>query len=580
MGTVSKIKAQRLLDPANGTLEGQAKVNAEIFTAVEILGRKLERVSEERDRLAQRLALIESQASVDEKTGKLYLPVVVNPETQIPVAAAAPRWIIPASLASIALALFAAGVVLFRPSAPPLTKSQIAVLNALSASQFTQLEADSKKWKTLAEAQQTIPSAPQQSIVTPTIAPPPTTPLAEPAAVAPVPTVKAVPVDTAVTSQPPAQITDTATAAATAPVPSPAPEKTAQEKVAAPETQTSPKVAATETTQTNTAAVKPAVTRTAVAKPATEKTPAKKTAVAKTVTAPVVKTAAKSAVPETAAAGGIAPDTTLTGDLAALQKRAYAGVPAAQHDLATRYAAGNDVPQDYVRARFWFKQAALQGVANASYNLGVIYHQGLGVKADMKKAIYWYKKAADRGHPEAMYNLGISYIEGIGTKTDIPKGVAYFEKAANAGVSQAAYNLGVLYESNFIGPINIPEAVKWYRIAARQGHPQAEAALRRIEGDTLKAGGHSAYADQAVRHAVDITPAAGSNTDEPHTLLGDIQRILIQQGFLTGQPNGALNQQTQAAILAAEKKLGMTQDGQPSESLLDRLLQMPPTMGE
>ncbi len=281
-----------------------------------------------------------------------------------------------------------------------------------------------------------------------------------------------------------------------------------------------------------------------------------------------------------AAAGGIAPDSTLTGDLATLQKRAYAGVPAAQHDLATLYAAGNGVAQDYARARFWFTQAADQGVANASYNLGVIYHQGLGVKADMKTALYWYKRAADRGHPEAMYNLGISYIEGIGTKTDIPKGVAYFEKAANAGVSQAAYNLGVLYESNFIGPINMPEAIKWYRLAAKQGHPRAEAALQRIEGDAIKTRDNVDGAGQAAPRVGDITPAAGGNADEPHTLLGDIQRILIRQGLLTGEPNGALNQQTQAAILVAERKLGMTQDGQPSEALLDRLLQMPPTMGQ
>ncbi|MBU6476176.1 MAG: hypothetical protein KGQ70_09440, partial [Alphaproteobacteria bacterium] len=160
MGTVSTVKTQRLLDPANSTLEGQARVNAEIFTAVEILGRKLERVAAERDRLAERLALIESQAAVDEKTGRLYLPVVVTPETQMPPAAALPRWVVSASLASAALALFAVGLALFRPVAPPLTKSQIAVLNALSASQFTQLDPDSEKWKKLAGAQ---PPAPPQS---------------------------------------------------------------------------------------------------------------------------------------------------------------------------------------------------------------------------------------------------------------------------------------------------------------------------------------------------------------------------------------------------------------------------------
>ncbi len=540
MGTVSKIKTQRLLDPANGALEGQARVNAEIFTAVEILGRKLERVAAERDRLAQRLALIESQATLDEKTGKFYLPVVVNPEAPAPTATAStPRWVLAAALASVALALFSVATVLLRPAMQPLTENQIAVLNALSASQFTHLEPDSNKWKTLAEAQPPVSApAPAASIAT---------------------------------SAAPAQKAPALQKSASAKTASSALAVTPAEKQAMPQP---PKTAsATPAKQTPSEPPGAKIAEKTLAKPAV------KISSAKAEMEPVLKPTGK-AVPMTAAAGGIAPDKTLTGDLAALQKRAYEGVPAAEHDLATLYAAGNDVPQDYARARFWFTQAAEQGVANASYNLGVIYHEGLGVTPDMKKALYWYKKAAALGHPEAMYNLGISYIEGIGTKVDIPKGVAYFKRAAAAGVAQAAYNLGVLYESNFIGPINIPEALKWYRIAAKQGHPQATAALERLEGDAIKSGKTVAANSAAAQTAANITPAAGGNADGPHTLLSDIQRILIRQGFLNGKPDGVLSQQTQDAIAVAEKKLGMTPDGEPSQALLDKLLQMPPALGK
>ena len=99
MSMVNKFGAPRLLDPSNGNLDGQARVNAEIFTAVEILGRKLERVEAERDRLARRLALIESAATVDEKTGKLYLPVVMNQDSAPQKEYAAPKWMISASVA-------------------------------------------------------------------------------------------------------------------------------------------------------------------------------------------------------------------------------------------------------------------------------------------------------------------------------------------------------------------------------------------------------------------------------------------------------------------------------------------------
>src|ERR1700722_4419669 len=120
MTVVNKFGAARLLDPTNATLDGQARVNAEIFTAVEILGRKLERVEAERDRLARRLALIESAATVDEKTGKLYLPVVMSEDAAPVKEYVTPKWMIPVSLMSSAIALFSLGMVMFHEPAPAL----------------------------------------------------------------------------------------------------------------------------------------------------------------------------------------------------------------------------------------------------------------------------------------------------------------------------------------------------------------------------------------------------------------------------------------------------------------------------
>ena len=148
MGTVSKFEAERrMLDPSNAALDGQARVNAEIFTAVEILGRKLERAEAERDRLARRLSLFESAATVDEKTGKLYLPVLTQPGTPAASVPPTPKWIVSASLMSSAVALFALGLVLFREPAPALTKEQVALLESLRTTQFTQLSPDNKGWK-------------------------------------------------------------------------------------------------------------------------------------------------------------------------------------------------------------------------------------------------------------------------------------------------------------------------------------------------------------------------------------------------------------------------------------------------
>ena len=64
----SKFKVSHLLDPKNAQFSGQDRVNAEIFTAMEILGHKLERSEAEKQRLTKRLADIEASATLDEET--------------------------------------------------------------------------------------------------------------------------------------------------------------------------------------------------------------------------------------------------------------------------------------------------------------------------------------------------------------------------------------------------------------------------------------------------------------------------------------------------------------------------------
>lgn len=606
MSTVNKFGAAKLLDPTNATLDGQARVNAEIFTAVEILGRKLERVEEERNRLARRLALIESAATVDEKTGKLYLPVVMNEDAAPVKEYVTPKWMVPVSLMSSAIALFALGMVMFRTPAPALTKEQVALLESLRNSQFTQLAPDSKGWKSITtEPQDNVSAAssnnapvassetPAPAATLPASAPTPSQPVA--AALSqplPQPQVPTAQQPIALTTPPPAPLPTAQVAAIPATQPSAPPaaqlpslsdlarqEQTAQPPKPVEASTVPPSLPAT--AKTKAASAENINPDNVVIPGEDEDTPEQ----ADNQAADKGKTT--TAVAESKSAGGIAPDPALPKKLAKLQKRAYQGIPEAQHDLATIYAAGTLVPQDYHRAAFWFTKAADGGVANAHYNMGVIYHQGLGVPVDMAKALDWYGKAAELGHPEAMYNLGIAYIEGIGTKVDIDKGVSYFKRAAKAGVVQAAYNLGVLYESNFIGPIDTKKAIEWYKVAAKAGHAQARDALARMQAN----GSMADSGDQALKLADKVEPSAGGDDEtgegdsspvaetahkKPQGILADIQRILIKQGVLPGQPDGVLSQQTEDAIRSTQKKLGMSEDGQPSQELLEKLLQAPP----
>jgi putative methionine-R-sulfoxide reductase with GAF domain len=75
--------------------------------------------------------------------------------------------------------------------------------------------------------------------------------------------------------------------------------------------------------------------------------------------------------------------------LAALQRLAAAGDPAAQFDIGMRYSTGDQVPQDYGQAVRWFSLAAERGNVAAQAMLGDCYWAGRGVPADPTRAYFW-----------------------------------------------------------------------------------------------------------------------------------------------------------------------------------------------
>lgn len=478
----------------------QERVYNEMFKAIELLGRRLEKSEDERDRLARRLSLIESATAVDEKTGRLYLPALVDRQQgAAPVSAAVPRWAIATSGISLCVA-FVALFMAFSQSAPTLTKEQLAVLDSIAGNKIASL--DSLRWKPVPDAGDAETKTPETVAVADAAdhaddvlaatAPsdddlPQPTLMADNAAMA-----NGAPNDAAG-----AGLTDQSDIAAIEPALGDAAASLQAEDsddatarlaraVEAEERAAQAPAVKEEIKEEITAAPKPQKPKVVVQKPAQPLNDVSESAV-KPAEAPRPATKKSEPGKSEPASGNAAvysripADTNLPPDLAQLEKRAAEDVPEAQHDLATLYAAGRSVPQDYKRAVYWFSRAADGGIANAHYNLGVMFQQGLGVRKDVKKAVRWYKSASELGHPEAMYNLGISYIEGIGIARDIPKGATYFRRAADAGVAQAAYNLGVLYESNFLGAADAGAAMEWYKKAADRGHGEARDAISRLQ---------------------------------------------------------------------------------------------------
>lgn len=57
------------------------------------------------------------------------------------------------------------------------------------------------------------------------------------------------------------------------------------------------------------------------------------------------------------------------------------------------YDDGQDVPQDYAKAREWYEKAAAGGNTDSMNNLVVLYDNGPGVPQDLVKANDWFEKA-------------------------------------------------------------------------------------------------------------------------------------------------------------------------------------------
>src|ERR1700722_19903512 len=90
-------------------------------------------------------------------------------------------------------------------------------------------------------------------------------------------------------------------------------------------------------------------------------------------------------------------NATSAQNIAILKKQAAAGNARAQAAVASDYANGQGVRQDYVQAVVWRRKAAEQGNAAAQFNLGMAYHNGQGVPKNGVQAVFWLYDAAEQG---------------------------------------------------------------------------------------------------------------------------------------------------------------------------------------
>ena len=148
--------------------------------------------------------------------------------------------------------------------------------------------------------------------------------------------------------------------------------------------------------------------------------------------------------------------------------------------LAARYASGDGVPKDLVKAAKLHRKAAELGDARGECLLGLDYANGEGLKKNMNEAARWLHKAADQGYEMGQYKLAVMYANGHGVKQDYSEAAAWYRKAAEKGDARAQADLGVLYFTGRGTEQNLVLSHMWLSLSAAKCNHDAAKHLAKV----------------------------------------------------------------------------------------------------
>ncbi len=139
-----------------------------------------------------------------------------------------------------------------------------------------------------------------------------------------------------------------------------------------------------------------------------------------------------------------------------LERKAYGGDVAAQHELGLRYLLGEGVDADTLKGAFWIRRAADQNSADAQYNLGILEFNGWGIPWNPFDAYKLFKAAAGNGMAEAQYIFSMFLTENLVVQRNWEEAYRWIKKAADANYSPAKEALAD-FEARGLG-VNQPTA--------------------------------------------------------------------------------------------------------------------------
>ena len=110
-----------------------------------------------------------------------------------------------------------------------------------------------------------------------------------------------------------------------------------------------------------------------------------------------------------------------------IEQEAQKGDIKAQVMLGIGYYLGNELKQDYGKAKKWLTMASNKGNSDAQLFLGDMYLNGNGVEANLETAMDLFEKSANKGNVEAQNYMGQFYYQGIGVKQNYITAFEWFK---------------------------------------------------------------------------------------------------------------------------------------------------------
>ncbi len=238
----------------------------------------------------------------------------------------------------------------------------------------------------------------------------------------------------------------------------------------------------------------------------------------------------------------------LVGPLS-LRMAAAKGDPAAAFEVATRFAEGRGIKQDFKQAMTWYQRSANKGFAIAQYRLGTLYERGLGTPADPARARVWYKRAADQGNVKAMHNMAVLSAGNGQAAPDYASAAKWFKDAADRGLQDSQFNLAVLYE-NGLGVVKDQRtAYFWFSLAARNGDAEAtrrrDAILATLDQATIQSANEQIQGWHARPSDAKINDARVAGDQWRNHAVPMDQQMAAQQAIAAAPPSMAVVQAPQ-----------------------------------